>query len=236
VFIGKFTDICDMNKATISADIVSSTSLDNKQRLELEKRLTKLLSILRKEFASAGFFGRLIKGDYIECVLDNPAQALRVALLIKSYVKSLVFTSNKNSDKKIKDFKEYGVRVAVGIGELTIFNKKKGIIDGEAIYLSGRAINELTSSDKKIKQTLVFRSSNEDLNTDFSAIFNLLDITFAKYKNAQSEVVFYKLLKKSEKEITEITKKRQSTINQHSTATGWYAVENAVEYFEKIIK
>jgi len=225
-----------MNKATISADVVSSTALDKKQRLVLEKKLINLLSILEAEFASAGFFGRLIKGDYIECVLDNPALALRVALLMKSYVKSLVFTPNKDSDKKIKDFKEYGIRVAVGIGELTIFNRKKGIIDGEAIYLSGRAINELTSSDKKTKQTLVFRSNDESLSANFSAIFNLLDIIFVKYKSAQSEVVFYKLLKKSEKEVTEIIHKRQSTINQHSTATGWYAVENAVEYFEKTIK
>jgi hypothetical protein len=178
----------------------------------------------------------LIKGDYIECVLSNPAVALRVALIIKSYVKSLPFTIAKDQGKKLKDFKEYGIRIAVGIGKLSIFNRKKGIIDGEAIYLSGRAINELTSSDKKIKQTLVFRSGNEKLNTNFSAIFNLLDIIFAKYKSAQSEVVFYKLLKKSEKEITEITQKGQSTINQHSTATGWYAIENAVEYFEKIIK
>ena len=225
-----------MNKATISADIVSSTSLDTKQRLELEKRLTKLLSILEIEFASSGFFGRLIKGDYIECVINNPAVALRVALIIKSYVKSIPFIIAKNQEKKLKDFKEYGIRIAIGIGKLSIFNKKKGIIDGEAIYLSGRAINELISSDKKIKQTLIFRSNNEKLNANFSAIFNLLDITFAKYKSAQSEVVFYKLLKKSEKEITEITRKRQSTINQQSTATGWYAVENAVEYFEKIIK
>jgi len=225
-----------MKKATISADIVSSTSLDTKQRLELEKRLTKLLSILEIEFASSGFFGRLIKGDYIECVLDKPADALRVALIIKSYVKSLSFTTSKEQEKRLRDFKEYGVRIAIGIGKLSIFNRRKGIIDGEAIYLSGRAITELTSSDKKIKQTLVFRSNKEKLNANFSAIFNLLDIIFAKYKSAQSEVVFYKLLKKSEKEITQITQKRQSTINQHSTATGWYAIENAVEYFEKAIK
>jgi len=225
-----------MNRATISADIVSSSTLDVKQRLELEKKMAKLLSILKMEFASSGFFGRLIKGDYIECVLSKPAVALRVALTIKSYVKSLSFAANKEQERRMKDFKEYGIRIAVGIGELSIFNRSKGIIDGEAIYLSGRAINELTSSDKKIKQTLVFRSNDENLNANFSAIFNLLDITFAKYTNAQSEVVFYKLLKKSEKEITEITKKRQSTINQHSTATGWYAIESAVEYFESIIK
>jgi hypothetical protein len=234
-FIGKFAYICSMNKATISADIISSTSLNVEQRLVLEKGLMDLLNILRRTFGSKRFFGRLIKGDYIECVLEDPKLALRVALLMKSFVKSLNIKSDKISAKKLKDFKEYGIRVAIGVGELSIWNKKKGIIDGEAIYLSGRAVNEMSLHDKKIKNTLVFKSKNEDWNDSLLPVFDLLDVLFSKYKRAQSEIVFYKLLNKSEKEITEILTKRQSTINQHSTATGWFAVENAVEYFEKII-
>jgi hypothetical protein len=224
-----------MNKATLSADIVSSTSLNVDQRLILEKELMALLDILRRTFGSKIFFGRLIKGDYIECVLDNPRLALRVALLMKSFVKSLDMKVDQVSDKKTKDFREYGMRIAIGVGELSIWNKKKGIIDGEAIYLSGRAVNEMSLHDKKIKSTLVFKSKNEDWNQSLLPVFDLLDVLFSKYKRAQSQIVFYKLLNKSEKEITEILTKGQSTINQHSTATGWFAVENAVEYFEKII-
>jgi hypothetical protein len=224
-----------MNKATISADIVSSTALNVEQRLELEKNLNKLLNLLKKTFGSKVFFGRLIKGDYIECVVEEPRLALRVALLMKSFVKSLDIQSDKNSEKRIKDFKEYGIRVAIGIGELSIWNKKKAIIDGEAIYLSGRAMNEMSMHDKKIKNTLVFKSKNENWNSSLAPVFALLDVLFSKYKRAQSEIIFYKLLSKSEKEITGILSKGQSTINQHSTATGWFAVESSVEYFEKII-
>jgi hypothetical protein len=240
-FIGKFTYIfgfvgilaylCNMNKATISADIVSSTSLNVKQRLELEKSLNHLLCELKLTFGSDVFFGRLIKGDYIECVIEKPELALRIALLIKSYVKSLDIKTDKKSGQDLKDFKEYGIRIAVGIGALSIWNKKKGIIDGEAIYLSGRAVNEMTAT----KSTLVFKSTNEDWNNTFTPVFNLLDVMFTKYKNAQSKIVFYKLLKKSEKEITEILHKSQPTINQHTAATGWYAVESIVDYFEKTI-
>ena len=224
-----------MNKATISADIVSSTSLNVEQRLVLEKELKKLLRILKQTLGSKMFFGRLIKGDYIECVLDNPKLALRVALVIKSFVKSLNFKTDKTdgqANKRLLGFKEYGIRIAVGIGELAIYNKKKGIIDGEAIYLSGRAINEMTSSDKKIKNTLVFKSNQDNWNDSFTPIFSLLDVLFAESTRAQSEIIFYKLLNKSEKEISEILKKSQSTINQHSTAAGWYAIERAVKYFE----
>jgi len=210
--------------------------LNVEQRLILEKELKKLLRILKQDFGSKIFFGRLIKGDYIECVLGDPKFALRVALIIKSYVKSLNIQVNKKTNKKIRSFKEYGIRIAVGVGELSIFNKKKGIIDGEAIYLSGRAINEMTSSDKKIKDTLAFKSNQESWNEAFTPLFSLLDVLFAESTRAQCEIVFYKLLNKSEKEISEILKKSQSTINQHSTAVGWFAIDRAVKYFENQIK
>jgi hypothetical protein len=224
-----------MNKATISADIVSSTSLNVKQRLSLEKDLKKLLNLLKKTFGAKLFFGRLIKGDYIECVLEDPKLALRVALLIKSYIKSLDIKPDKKSKQNLKDFKKYGIRIAVGIGKLSIWNKKQGIIDGEAIYLSGRAINEMTAADKKITKTLVFKSNNENWNDAFVPIFNLLDVLLVDSTRAQSEIVYYKLLNKSEKEISEILNKSQSTINQHSAAISWYAIESAVESFERII-
>jgi len=224
-----------MNKATISADIVSSTALNVRQRLVLEKKLAQLLVILKQTFGSKTFFGRLIKGDYIECVLNDPKLSLRVALLIKSYVKSLPIQPDRKAHQNLDEFREYGVRIAIGIGELSIFNKKKGIIDGEAIYFSGRAINEMTASDKKNRATLVFKSNNTTWNESFMPMYQLLDVLFTKYKRAQSEVIFYKLLNKPEKEITTILKKSQSTINQHSTSTGWYAVENAVKYFENTI-
>ncbi|MDR0546276.1 MAG: RNA polymerase subunit sigma-70 [Dysgonamonadaceae bacterium] len=219
-----------MKKATISADIVSSTSLDKVQRMELEEELRKMIEILEKNFSKKSFFGRIIKGDYIECVV-RPKHALRVALLIKSFVKSLNFTQKEKKQDFLK-FKEYGVRIAVGLGNLEIFDTGKGIIDGEAIYLSGRAINEMSKNNKC---TLVFRSKNEKLNKNFTSIFNLLDFMFNKYKEAQSKIVFYKLLNKTDREIASLLGKSISTINQHSTSTGWHAVENAVTYFEKSI-
>ena len=224
-----------MNKATISSDIVSSTSLNVKQRLILEKELKKLLRILRQTFGSKIFFGRLIKGDYIECVLGEPKYALRVALIIKSFVKSLKIQANSNANKGLNNFKDYGIRIAVGVGELSIWNRKKGIIDGEAIYLSGRAINEMTSSDKKIRDTLAFKSNQESWNKAVTPLFSLLDVLFTDSTRAQSEIIFYKLLNKSEKEISEILSKSQSTINQHSTAVGWFAIDRAIKYFENLI-
>ena len=225
------------NRATISADIVSSTSLEVEQRLYLEERLTSFLSVVRKKFRQDGFYGRLLKGDYIECALKRTKSALRITLLIKAYVKSLDISSKKNKPH-LRIFKTYGVRAAIGIGELTVFDAKKGILDGEAIYFSGRAIEGLSTYGKErivIKNSLFFKSNREDWDICFNPMCHLLDVLFLKMTRLQSEIVYYKLLGKTEEEIKNILKKSQSTINQHSTTAGWNAIENAVKYFERTI-
>jgi hypothetical protein len=52
----------------------------------------------------------------------------------------------------------------------------------------------------------------------------------------QSEILFYKLLKYTEKEIVKKTGKYQSTINQHSNSANWPAINKAVKYFEEYFK
>ena len=38
--------------------------------------------------------------------------------------------------------------MAIGIGDMRIVNTEQGIWDGEAIYLSGRALEEMSSLNK----------------------------------------------------------------------------------------
>ena len=118
--------------AAISADIVSSTSFCIEETLALKQRIEDLFSILEKRFP--GFWGRLIKGDYIECLLPSVKDSFRVALIIKSSIKSFPVAESK----KKKLFRIYGIRMAIGIGDMRIVDKEHGIMDGEAIYLSGR--------------------------------------------------------------------------------------------------
>ena len=225
------------NRATISADIISSTSLEVEQRLYLEDRLVHLLSEVRKKFRQDGFYGRLIKGDYIECALKRTKNALRIALLVKAYIKSLDVSDGKDRSD-LNKFKIHGVRIAIGIGELNIFDPKKGILDGEAIYFSGRAIEGMSTYGKErivIKNSLFFKSNREDWDKCLNPVCGLLDVLFSKMTRLQSEIVYYKLLGKTEIEIKDILKKGQSTINQHSTAAGWNAIENAIRFFERTI-
>ena len=68
--------------ATISADIVSSTSLSVNETIGLRQRIESLFALLKDKYPD--FNGRQIKGDYIECVMQDVSSVFRVALVIKS--------------------------------------------------------------------------------------------------------------------------------------------------------
>ncbi len=227
-----------MNSATISADIVSYTSLSKEDKREVERKIKELLSKLTELHKKDSFLGRIIQGDYIECAINNPTKILRLALLLKTLIKSIKLNSLEKKDKGILYFKEHGIRLAVAVAPLDTIDKKNGIIDGEAIYLSGRTIKNLSTSGKQkiiIKNTMFFRSNNIQEQEKFQTIFFLLDTLLAKCSPKQCEVIFYKLLGYNEKEISLELNKIQSTINQHSTTGGWLSIESAVNYFEKTI-
>ena len=227
-----------MNQAVISGDIIASTSLTDKGRDFISDSLSKLFSDLKK---THNIYGKMLKGDYVECVVPEPENALLVSLLIKSYIKSISDHEMLKSkpDKRFRLFKIYGIRLAIGYGELSRFDPEKGIIDGEAIYLSGRKINEEATYNKEriiIKNTLHFVSGNETLNQEFEPLLSLIDVLLAKATARQSEVLYYKLKNYTEKAIAKKIHIAQSAVNQHSTSIGWNAIEKAIRHFRQVIQ
>lgn len=225
-----------MKKSVISGDIVAFTSLSKTNREQVETYLRQLFDTLKSEFNG---YGRLVKGDYLECVAPEPEMALKMALLIKSWVKSIPIETDENSDSRVKYFENYGIRLAIGYGTLERLDVEKGIIDGEAIYMSGRKINEEdthTSDRISIKNTLFFISKYEALNDTMDALFGLIDFLMNKATSRQCSVLYYKLLGWNESSISKKLQISQPVVNQHSTSAGWSAIETAVDYFNNTLK
>ncbi len=228
-----------MFSAIISGDIIAYTSLNKKDRDILDLKIIELKKVLENEFSA---FVRLIKGDYIECYIPETYKVLRVTLIIKAYIKSItkdVLRFSNINDERVSLFKKYGIRLAIGIGKLSRLNIDKGLIDGEAIYFSGRLLSKQSTSDKNkisIKNTLYLQTYNSALTDEFIPLLNLIDEIMNRNTAKQSEIIYYKLLGLNEKRIAEKTKRYQSTVNQHSTSSGWNSIEKAVLRFEKVIK
>jgi hypothetical protein len=219
----------------ISGDIVAYTSLEDVEKTALEKQLKAFFIEMKKEYL---VFARIVKGDFIEIVVENVEDALAIVLLVKSFIKSVSFSKSLENNRT-KSFKNHGIRIAMGYGELSRYDAKKGIVDGEAIYLSGRKINEETTHNKQrivIKNTLFFVSTDETLNFNMNTILGLIDVLMSKATSKQCEILYYKLLGLNEDAIAEKLKIRQSAVNQHSTNVGWNAIERAVKYYNFTIK
>lgn len=225
--------------ATISGDIVASTALNESELLRLGEEVTTLFKTLSDRYNknTVGFWGRMIKGDYIECYLENPKNSLRVALLIKTVVKRMLLENKPNNAllKKRELYRKYGVRLAIGIGEMRTVDLKREILDGEAIYLSGRRIDDQKSSNKEkvvIKNTMYFETVEKNIQDQCSVLIELLDFILNKATAKQCNVLHYKLLGESEMQIAKRMGINQAAVNQHSTAVGWNVIEHALNYYE----
>ena len=60
--------------ATISADIVRSTSMNTEDLIALRNKLHGLFLDLEEDYP--GFWARIFRGDSIECVVPNYSDAL----------------------------------------------------------------------------------------------------------------------------------------------------------------
>lgn len=223
-------------KIVLSGDIIASTSLNDNAKSILELELKALISMLEKNFS---IYGRIIKGDYLEMVIEDPKEALTVAIIIKSYIKAIDLKTSADTARS-KYFKNYGIRLAIGYGELSRYDKANGIIDGEAIYFSGRKISEVRTTYNKerivIKNTLFFNSNSEKLNENINCILSLLDMLLNNATAKQSKILYLRLLGLSEQEIATKINVKQPTVNKQLTSIGWNAIDKTIKYFKIIIE
>lgn len=229
-----------MESAIISGDIIASTSLNEVDREKIGESFKTLSRELGDKF---NVYSRTTEGDdSIVCYVPNIPDALRVMLAIKCFIKSVpisIKSSNQQEDIRQKFFKMHGIRLAMGIGELSRLDVEKGIFDGEAIYYSGRLLSENKTYNKGkiiIKSTLFLKSNDPAFDVEILPLLALLDVMLSKCTSKQSEVLYLKLIGNDEMVIAEMLNKSQSTINEHSTQAGWNAIEKAVTRFEEKVR
>lgn len=221
-----------MVRATISADIISSTSLSVEELTLLQSEIHSFLDEL-SEKSQENDWGRLFKGDSVEIFLHDPHEALRVALLLKTLVKK-TFAWGKENNARRELFRKYGIRLAIGIGEMRIADQKQDILDGEAIYNSGRLLEKASKEKLSIKRSMFFACPNPLLTEYVDVMVGLLDTLLRNATSRQNEILYYRLLGKNEKEIAGMLNIKQSAVNQRSNSAGWKAVESALNYYEKL--
>lgn len=229
-------------RATISADIISSTTLTPYEFATLHKAIQETFKVLETKLGekSQSFWGRIVKGDTIECVFDSPKYALRSALLLKTATLLVPSTwsavhNEEQIQKGFEYFVSHGMRLAIGVGEMRTVDKEAGIMDGDAIYKSGRKIAEYSTTGKEriiIKNTLYFISDDATINKLVNTMLVFVDFLFKKATLKQLQVLYYKLQGLKDPEIAEFLGLGTTSVNQRSTALGWNAVAEMLDVYE----
>ena len=210
--------------ATISADIVSSTSLNTKDLIKLRWRLQELFRRIAED--SPGFWGRIVRGDSIECFVPEYHDALRIAILIKLYVK-LIVSEWDCSPLLLR----YGIRFSIGFGAINYADKEDDIIDGPAIYISGRNLDAI-SRVRDVYSCIEIDEYDKRMNYLLDSYVAMIDNLLNSYSVKQAEVVYYKLRGYKETQIAEMIGVKQSAVNSRSSLADWNLLGRAVRDFE----
>jgi hypothetical protein len=211
--------------ATISADIVRSTSLQTEDLLVLRERLKRLLDDFEQSYP--GFWARIVRGDSIECVVPEYRYSLRIAILIKLFVKILV-----DGFECHELLHRHGIRFSIGIADISYADKVEDIINGPAIYLSGRNLDDISRRDlfSAFEIEAVPAAFNDCMESYVALLSNLVD----SYSAKQAEVVFYKLMGHKEVDISRRLGIYQSAVNMRSTSAQWGLLNTAIKDYEQL--
>ena len=223
----------------ITGDIVSSREIEAQIRERLFDDIGLLLKELRKEWINSY---ETYRGDSLQCEAKTPELALRVALIIRCFLRAYFPDELKpkaqKKGKKAAATKGYfatnfDVRLGIGIAQVDFIKKNKiTTSDGEAFRLSGEALDNLAQAT----QRLAVKTCNASFNEQIEAPVMLLDALIQKWTQNQAELVLHKLQDKKEDEIAAILKISQSAVNQRTKTAQWPAIEKLVLYFEKTVK
>lgn len=217
-----------MLSATISADVMNSTSLSKDDVLGLNRHLTSFIAVVEQEYP--GSWGRIVRGDGIEFAMPHIGNAMRIAVMLKCHVKALnVNFGSAGIMGRKRRIPRFGVRVAIGIGALRINDKNNGILDGDAIYSSGRMLEEISS---RKTGTLVVAGWDTRRREMTQAILSLVDVIVMHATAKQCDIMVKRFLGMPELVIAGKLGISQSAVNTHLRRAGWHAVASAVEYFE----
>jgi len=220
-------------EAIITGDIVSSRNIEPAYRQQLFKELAAFLKNLKSNYISSY---ETYRGDSIQCKVNLPELSLRVALLIRAFLRAYMPEETKSvaHEKNNKGYfsTKYDIRLAIGIGEVDFLDEKKiTSSDGQAFRLSGEGLDSMKDSS----QRLMISTAYADFDEQIEPSVLLLDALIQKWTQNQAALTLYKLQQIKEDEIAGLLHITQSAVTQRKKTAQWYAVEKLLTYFEKTV-
>lgn len=214
--------------ATISADVVASTSLHKDDFLRFTYDLREFLQSLEGRYDR--LWCRLIFGDNIECLTDNPADAFEVAILLKLWIKAWT----PRYPVKLRDrFNKYAVRIAIALGPMDRITRSMDYMCGPAIERSRDLLKEIEHS----KATSYMRFdpgsalANAPQASGMGVIVSLIDIVIRDATKRQCLILFHRIWEGSSQAAASKLGITVSGINNQLKKVGYDIIQQALDLY-----
>jgi hypothetical protein len=201
--------------AVLTGDIVNSTQLPPVLEVFLQERLRRTFSAYKTEF---------YRGDSFQTYIPDPVGSLRTALLARSLAVSLTMTED---ERALTD-----LRISIGIGPVISPVRKPGTAKGEAFILSGRGLDEIQRTERRL--SIVSDRPIADIGLQVMADY--LDAIYRGMTTKQAAAISRLLEGDTQQEVALQLNKSKSTISQLVTAGRWPEIEKILQQFENLIK
>ena len=206
--------------AVLTGDIVNSTKL----LLTQETRLIKALGEVFGNFRGKRRLHEFYRGDSFQIYLDDPAEALRMALVCRAL--AIAVTGDEEAEV-VSD-----IRISIGIGDVKLPIHQLGIAKGDAFILSGRRFDELQQSE----QRLAIGCGVLLADIGFEVMADYLDSIFKGMTAKQARVIQDLLNGTTQQQLAVTLNKSKSTISQLANTGRWAEIEKLLLQYEQLIK
>lgn len=187
--------------AVVTGDIVASSLLGNTERIKMLATLQGVIdegNTIFPDWNAEIFQGDSFQGSTLLGVKDSLRYAISCVARFKE--------------------QEIGIRIAIGIGEISFAAQSVRTSDGTAFLYSGRTLEELK---KKNESFIGIKTGVEDLDAEFEAHSASLDFLLARCTPHQAGALVLAMDGLTQVQIAERLDISQPTVQQRLKAAGW---------------
>jgi hypothetical protein len=206
--------------AVLTGDLVGYTRFKTKDRKEVLLHLKDSFSKLPPDISASKFW--VFRGDSFQGIVSRPEEALKSALIIRSYLVSRYKGKSSRLD----------ARIAIGLGTVDYLPRKVGEGDGEAFRNSGMELDSM----KKGGKNLIVKTPWKDLNDELRIECALLDAVIERWTREQSEAIMYQIMGSTQEEIAGILEISQPAVFHRLRTCGYRAVQEFLQRYKDVVK
>ena len=204
--------------SVLTGDIVNSSKIPD-AGVSLMKSLNKFLNQQKKNYPDIRF--EIYRGDAFQIVLFQPELSIKLATLIRTFVISSSPTPTQR----------YDVRISIGLGTADKLDSKVTLSNGKAFIFSGHGLDKI-----KIKERLVFKSGDEQLNSDMFISTTALSVIISQWTLKRAKIALAMMLGETRNDICKKFKILATTLSTSLSGSNYSEMQKIIKWSEDRIK